>query len=46
MLPEDLRHLHMLRRNEDSAIAWLTDIAAGIGICVAIYLLTVIALSL
>ena len=46
MLPEDMRHLHMLRRNEDSAIAWLTDISAGIGLGVSVYLVTVLLLSL
>ena len=43
MLPDDLKHY---RAPEDTVTAWLTDIAAGIGIGVALYLVTVLLLSL
>ena len=46
MLPgknEDLKHYHA---PEDTVTAWLTDITAGIGLGVAVYLVTVLLLSL
>ena len=41
MLPEDLKDYHA-----PEFTAWLTDIAAGIGLGVAVYLITVLLLSL
>ena len=46
MLPQKNEDLKRFHAPEDTFTAWLTDIAAGMGIGVAVYLVTVLLLLL